>query len=109
MAFLVLILVLSICACGGQPAAAKKAESGAASETEAAEEQKDGLVIKNGENEITVAWHEIDREQFEGDLVNGKGGNFHGRYGGAELRTLLGENGIEVSENSVISVTAEDN
>ena len=95
----VLAFVLSLCACGGQPTKEQEVENSALLA---------GLVIQNDGNEITVAWDEIDRAPFEGDLANGKGEITHSTYEGSELRTLLEANGIEISEDSVISVTGED-
>ena len=95
----VLTFVFSLCGCSGQPANEQEAESSAVPA---------GLVIQNDDNEITVAWDEIDREPFEGDIANGKGEITHRKYEGSELRTLLEANGIEVSEDSVISATGED-
>ena len=68
----------------------------------------EGLVIKNGSNEISVSWDDIDREAFEGKLVNGKGITFFDKYEGSELRKVLADHGVKLSENSVITVTAED-
>ena len=93
----VLALVLSLCACGGQKE--QEVENSALLA---------GLVIQSDGNEITVAWDEIDRAPFEGDIANGKGEMTHRKYEGSELRTLLEANGIEISEDSVISATGED-
>jgi len=93
----VLALVLSLCACGGQKE--QEVENSALLA---------GLVIQSDGNEITVAWDEIDRAPFEGDIANGKGEMTHRKNEGSELRTLLEANGIEISEDSVISAPGED-
>ena len=86
---IVLALILALCACGSMSA-------------------KEGLIIENDGSEITVAWDKIEREPFEGDLVNGKGESSQDKYEGVELRNLLAAKGIEVAEDSVITVTSED-
>ena len=69
---------------------------------------KEGLVIQNDGSETTVAWDEIDREPFEGEIVNGKGEIYHDQFEGAELRLIFAANGIEVSEDSVTCVQSDD-
>lgn len=82
-------LTLALCACGSKST-------------------KAGMTIENDGSEITVAWDEIEREPFEGELVNGEGESSQDQYEGAELRNILEAKGIEVAEDSVIAVTAED-
>lgn len=72
-------------------------------------EEKEGLTIRSDANEMTAAWDEIEREPFEGDIVNGKGQTFHNEYEGVELKALLAENGIELADGTVITATSEDN
>lgn len=105
---LALIFILSLCACGGQSGAEQKAESVLTASGDAAQEETAGLVLLNKGNEKTVSWEQIGREAFEGDLVSGEGEVSHSKYEGAELKTLLAANGIEVTETSVITVTSED-
>lgn len=67
------------------------------------------MVIKTGATEITVDFTDLDRKEFSGELVNGKGEvSFHS-YTGVLLRDLLEEKGIAVSEISSVSVTSADN
>lgn len=68
-----------------------------------------GLILAGGGKEITVAWEDMGKQSFEGDLVNGKGEVSHHEYTGAELQALLQANGIEVTEASVITAASEDN
>ncbi len=52
-------------------------------------QEKDGLVIMADGRETVIAWEEIRRESFEGDLVNGKGESSHHVYEGAPLGSIL--------------------
>ena len=72
-------------------------------------EEKEGLTIQSAGSEITAAWDDIERESFEGDLVNGKGEVSHGEYEGIELSKLLAANGVELSADTVVTATSEDN
>ena len=68
-----------------------------------------GLILSGSGKEVTVAWEDVGRQSFEGDLVNGKGEVTHHEYTGSELQALLAANGIEVTESSVITAASEDN
>ena len=70
---------------------------------------KDGLVIASGGKETVIAWEDIKREAFEGDLVNGKGESKHHAYEGAPLASVLEQAKAGISENSKLTVTSEDN
>ena len=72
-------------------------------------EDKPGMVITTGDKEITVAWDDIDAQPFEGDLVNGKGETSHHEYTGAELGSILSDNGVELADDTQVTVTSEDN
>lgn len=72
-------------------------------------EDRPGMIISVDGNETTVAWEDIDAQAFEGDIVNGKGETFHNTYEGAELSAILEDNGVELDENAVVTVTSEDN
>ena len=72
-------------------------------------EDRPGMVVTSGNTEITAAWEDIDSQSFEGDLVNGKGEVSHNTYEGAELSAILGDNGINLTEDAVVTVTSEDN
>ena len=56
-------------------------------------EDKPGMVIAAGGGEIAVAWEDIDAQPFEGDMVNGKGETSHHEFTGAELSSILADNG----------------
>ena len=67
------------------------------------------MVIKTGEIEIAVDFADLNKTEFSGELINGKGDvSFHS-YTGVLLRDLLKEKGVAVSEVSVVSVTSADN
>lgn len=70
---------------------------------------KPGMVITAGDKEVSVAWEDIGEQVFEGNLVNGKGETSQHSYTGAGLINILSDNGIEITEDSKITVTAEDN
>lgn len=72
-------------------------------------EDRPGMIISAGGNETAVAWEDIDAKAFEGDIVNGKGETFHNTYEGAELSTILKDNGIVLADDDVVTVTSEDN
>lgn len=72
-------------------------------------DDRPGMVISADGSETAVAWEDIDAQAFEGDIVNGKGETFHNTYEGAELSAILKDNGIELAEDSVVTVTSEDN
>ena len=70
---------------------------------------KDGLIISVAGKETVVAWEDIQKETFEGDLVNGKGETSHHVYEGALLLKILEQAGAGVGEGSKLTVTSEDN
>ena len=70
---------------------------------------KDGLIISASGKETVVAWEDIQKETFEGDLVNGKGETKHHAYEGAALLSILKQAGAGVGEGSKLTVTSEDN
>lgn len=72
-------------------------------------EDRPGMIISAGGSETAVAWEDIKVQTFEGDTVNGKGEKFHNIYEGAELSAILEDNGIDLAENAVVTVTSEDN
>lgn len=72
-------------------------------------EDRPGMIISAGGSEIAVAWEDIDTDDFEGDLVNGKGETSHNTYEGEELSDILEDNGIKLGKNDVVTVTSEDN
>ena len=72
-------------------------------------EDRPGMIISAGGSETAVAWEDIKAQKFEGDTVNGKGEKFHNTYEGAELSAILEDKGIDITENTVVTVTSEDN
>ena len=70
---------------------------------------KDGLVIVSGGKETVIAWEDIKRATFEGDLVNGKGESKHHAYEGVLLASVLEQAKAGISEDSKLTVTSEDN
>ena len=72
-------------------------------------DDRPGLISNSAGNEIHIAWEDIDIKEFEGDLVNGKGEVSHSVYEGAELLSILKDNGIELSDDAVVTAIAEDN
>ncbi|MBR2812711.1 MAG: hypothetical protein IKD69_15155 [Solobacterium sp.] len=70
---------------------------------------KDGLIIQNGQNTLTVSWKDLKRTAFTGDIVNGKGVVSHHEYQGMELSGLLSANGIEVKEETKVTAVSQDN
>ncbi len=72
-------------------------------------EDRPGMIISAGGSETAVAWEDIDAQAFEGDIVNGKGESFHNTYEGEELSAILEDNGVELPEDAVVTVTSEDN
>lgn len=72
-------------------------------------EDKSGMIVSVGSRETVISWDNIKAEEFEGDVVNGKGEKFHNIYEGAELSAVLGDNGIDITEDAVITITSEDN
>lgn len=63
------------------------------------------ITLKSSGQEIKVPISDLDRENFSGETVNGKGEHFNNEYSGVELQTLLQEQGIP--PESVTEVTAE--
>jgi len=68
-----------------------------------------GLIIQNGEKTITVSWEDINQTTFTGEIINGKGETSNHEYKGIELVELFKVNGIEIKEDTKITVTSEDN
>lgn len=71
-------------------------------------EDKPGMIIMTVDKEISVAWDDIDAQAFEGDFVNGEGETSHHEYTGAELRAILTDKGVEITDDNQVTVTAED-
>ena len=66
------------------------------------------VTLKYRGQEITVPLSNLDREEFSGETVNGKGERFRNSYRGIELKTLLQENGISPDGITGVTATAED-
>lgn len=68
-----------------------------------------GLIIQNGEKTITCNWEDLNKAVFTGEIVNGKGEVSNHEYKGIELIELFNAKGIEIQEDTKITVTSEDN
>lgn len=69
----------------------------------------DGLIIETGDKEIVIAYDKLNKEQFTGEIVNGKGEVSNSKYSGIELNELLEDNSIEITADSHVSAVSEDN
>lgn len=71
--------------------------------------EQSGLLIQNGNNTVTVRWEDLSQTVFSGEIVNGKGETANHEYQGTELIALFNANGIEIREDTKITVASEDN
>lgn len=71
--------------------------------------EQSGLIIQSGNNTVTVSWEDLSQTVFSGEIVNGKGETSNHEYQGTELIELFNANGIEVREDTKITVASEDN
>lgn len=67
------------------------------------------MVIYLGNVEIAVGFEDLDRTEFTGELVDGKGTVTAHSYTGVLLKDLLISKNIDVSKISVLKVTSADN
>lgn len=58
---------------------------------------------------IPVSFEDLDKGDFSGELINGKGDVTHSTYRGVLLRELLESKNIEMSTVAVITITSADN
>lgn len=66
------------------------------------------MVIRYDGYELSVDFAELYREEFRGELVNGKSERSAHTYIGISLRELLSSKNIPLSASSVITVTSAD-
>ena len=71
--------------------------------------EQSGLIIQNGNNTVTVRWEDLSQTVFSGEIVNGKGEASNHEYQGTELIALFNANGIQITADTKITVTSEDN
>lgn len=64
------------------------------------------MVIRQGDQEISVDFSDLDRMEFSGELVDGKGTVTSHTYRGVRMKDLLSTKGMELSD---ITVTSVDN
>lgn len=67
------------------------------------------MVIRNGEQEISVSFEDLRKAEFSGELVDGKGTVTAHSYTGILLKDLLSDKGINPAEITVLKVTSADN
>lgn len=69
----------------------------------------DCMVIRWDNTETVVSFEDLDRESFDGELIDGKGTVTAHSYRGVELSRLLEEGILSPGGAAVISVTSADN
>ena len=74
-----------------------------------ANERAEGLAVLYNGTETQISFGAMQTETFEGDLVNGKGETSHHTYEGLPLMEVLEEASAAVDDETVITVTSEDN
>ena len=67
------------------------------------------MMILQGDQEISVSFKDLDRGEFSGELIDGKGDVTSHSYTGILLRELLEKKKIDLSGVSVITITSADN
>lgn len=67
------------------------------------------MMIRNGDQEISVSFEDLRKEEFAGELVDGKGTVTAHSYTGILLKDLLSAKGINPAEITVLKVTSADN
>ena len=67
------------------------------------------MVIRNGDREISVSFEDLRKEEFAGELVDGKGTVTAHSYTGILLKDLLSDKGIDPAEITALKVTSSDN
>ena len=66
------------------------------------------ITLKSSGQEIKVPILDLDRENFSGETVNGKGEHFNNEYSGVELQKLLKEQGISLESVTEVKAAAAD-
>lgn len=67
------------------------------------------MLINYDGKEISVSFEELDKQEFSGELIDGKGDVTSHVYKGVLLKDLLEEKGLDLSSLSGIKVTSADN
>ena len=67
------------------------------------------MVIRNGDQEISVSFEDLRKAEFSGELVDGKGTVTAHSYTGILLKDLLSAKGIDPAEITALKVTSTDN
>ena len=73
------------------------------------QETVDCMVIRSSDKEISVSFEDLRKEEFSGELVDGKGTVTAHSYTGILLKDLLASKNMDVSNISVLKVTSADN
>lgn len=67
------------------------------------------MVILQEDRRITVSFEDLNRGEFSGELIDGKGDVAHHEYTGVLLRELLEKKGVDLARISGVTVTSADN
>lgn len=67
------------------------------------------MVIRSGNQEISVSFDDLCKAEFSGELVDGKGTITAHSYTGILLKDLLSAKGISQGEITALKVTSADN
>jgi len=67
------------------------------------------LLINYAGEEIAVSFEDLNKQEFSGELIDGKGDVTSHVYTGVLLKDLLAEKGIELSTVSGLKITSADN
>ena len=76
--------------------------------TQLAKETKDAITLIVGGAEKRIPIADLDREDFSGEMVNGKGDRFTRTCRGVELSALLAGQGIAVDSVTGVKATSAD-
>ncbi len=88
---LALFLMTAVAACGNREEAASL------------------MTIKAGDTEVSVTMEDLDKTEFTGEQVNGKGEVTEHTWKGVLLKDLLADKEVAVTEDSTVTITAADN
>lgn len=66
------------------------------------------VVLRSGAKSVAVGLDRLDRTAFQGVLTNGKGESAAHAFRGIELRTVLAQEGFELSDGQTVVATAQD-
>lgn len=67
------------------------------------------IVIRNADQEVSVSYEDLRKEEFSGELVDGKGTVTAHSYTGILLKDLLSAKGIDLAKITALKVTSADN